>query len=86
MPVISRFFGIAIAMYWNDHAPPHFHAKYSSEEAVIHIENGQILQGSLSKRALGLVEEWRKIHLKELMQDWELARQRKALRYVSPLE
>lgn len=86
MPVISRFFGILIAIYWDDHAPPHFHAKYSGEEVVIEIKTGQVIKGSLSKKALSLVEEWRKSHVKELMADWELARQRKPLNYIEPLE
>ena len=86
MPIISRFLGILIALYWNDHTPPHFHAKYSGDEAVIDIKTGEILKGSLSKRVLGLVEEWRRLHVNELMQDWELARQRKPLQYISPLE
>lgn len=86
MPIISRFFGIIIAIYWNDHSPPHFHAKYSGDEAIIDISTGETLKGALSKRVLSLVEEWRQLHRDELMQDWELARQRKPLRYISPLE
>ena len=86
MPVISRFFGILIALYWNDHAPPHFHAKYSGEEAVIEIKTGKVIEGILSKRALSLIEEWRKLHLKELMEDWSLARERKPLHPILPLE
>ncbi|OGQ08350.1 MAG: transcriptional regulator [Deltaproteobacteria bacterium RIFCSPLOWO2_12_FULL_40_28] len=86
MPVISRFFGILIAIYWDDHAPPHFHAKYSGEEAVIEIKIGQVIKGNLSKKALALVEEWRQSHVDELMADWELARQRKPLNYIEPLE
>lgn len=53
MPIISRFFGIIIAIYWDDHAPPHFHAKYSGDEAVIDIKTGEILKGSLSRRTFG---------------------------------
>jgi len=86
MPIISRFFGIIIAIYWNDHSPPHFHAKYSGDEAVIDIDTGEVIKGALSKRVLSLVEEWRQLHRQELIQDWELARQRKPLRYISPLE
>ncbi|MBI1870651.1 MAG: DUF4160 domain-containing protein [Chlamydiae bacterium] len=86
MPIISRFFGILIAIYWNDHAPPHFHAKYGGEEAVIEIESGKIIKGSLSKRALGLVNAWRKIHVSELVDDWDRARKRSPLRCIPPLE
>ncbi len=86
MPVVSRFFGIVIAFYWNDHQPPHFHAKYSGDEALIAIGNGDVLRGSLPQRALSLVEEWRELHIDELVADWEHARQREALAYISPLE
>ncbi len=86
MPIISRFFGIIIAIYWDDHAPPHFHAKYSGEEAVINIKTGEVIRGALSRRALSLVEDWRKQHTDELIQDWNLAEQHKPLRCISPLE
>lgn len=55
MPIISRFFGIVIFMFWREHNPPHFHAKYADEEIVIEIETGEISSGSMSKRALTLV-------------------------------
>ena len=62
MPEISRFLGIVIAMYYNDHRPPHFHAKYGSEEVLVAIETGELLAGGLSPRAMGLVQEWRERH------------------------
>jgi len=86
MPVISRFFGIVIALYWNDHVPAHFHAKYGGEEAAIRIDNGKVLKGRLSKRASSLVEEWRQLHVDELTENWQLAREHRALRYIAPLE
>lgn len=86
MPVVSRFFGIVIALYWNDHAPPHFHAKYGGDEAVVEIESGRVLNGRLSNRAQVLVEEWRKIHQIELIRNWDLARQKKSLQDIAPLE
>lgn len=86
MPVISRFFGIIIAIYWNDHSPPHFHAKYAGSEVVIDIQTGLVLNGSFPKRALVLVEEWRHLRLAELIRDWELARERKPLQDIAPLE
>lgn len=72
--------------YWNDHDPPHFHAKYGDDEAVIAIRNGEIIKGFLSKRTLLLVEDWRQLHTEDLLQNWELARQKKLLRYIKPLE
>ena len=86
MPVVSRFFGIVIAFYWEDHLPPHFHAKYSGDEAMIDIRNGDVLRGALPVRALSLVQEWRKQHTNELMEDWERSCRRQALAYITPLE
>jgi hypothetical protein len=57
MPKISEFFGIAIYMYFDDHAPPHFHAQYAEFEAVIQIDDFSVLRGRLPPRALGLVAE-----------------------------
>ncbi len=86
MPEISRFLGIVIAMYYNDHNPPHFHAKYGEFEAIISIETGELVDGRLPPRVLGLVQEWRECHVSELTEDWCLARERKALKKIEPLE
>ena len=85
MPEICRFFGIVITMYYNDHVPPHFHARYGREKASIGIESLQILEGTLSPRALGLVMEWASAHKSELMNDWVLARSRSPLKSIDPL-
>lgn len=85
MPIISRFFGILIYMYWREHCPPHFHAKYQDDEAVINIESGQVA-GKMSVRALRLIEEWRQLHIAELRQNWSLAEQNKTLFRIEPLE
>lgn len=86
MPEISRFFGIIIRMYVNDHYPPHFHAVYGEFEALINIETLKIYQGDLPRRALGLVLEWAALHREELRQDWDLARKGQPLQPVVPLE
>jgi len=86
MPEISRFLGIIIAMYYNDHRPPHFHAKYGEHEVLVGIEAGQIIRGQLPKRALALVQEWRELHKDELLEDWKLAELRKRLKKIDPLE
>ena len=86
MPEISRFLGIIIVMYYNDHAPPHFHAKYGDFEAVVAIDTGEILEGKLPPRVMGLTQEWREAHREELKEDWRLARERKALNKIEPLE
>jgi desulfoferrodoxin (superoxide reductase-like protein) len=86
MPEISRFLGIGIAMYYNDHTPPHIHARYGGHEVRVHIETGEILSGSLPQRARRHVIEWVDLHRSELMEDWNLAEQRKPLRKIEPLE
>ena len=65
MPEISRFFGIVIAMFYNDHSPPHFHARYGEHRAIIEIESLRVLSGRLSPRTLGLVTEWAAMHQDE---------------------
>jgi Domain of unknown function (DUF4160) len=86
MPEISRFFGIIIAMYYNDHPPPHFHVRYGQQKAIIDIQSLAILEGKLSPRVLGLIIEWAATHQAELLQNWELARQQVPLESIQPLE
>lgn len=73
-------------MYYNDHAPPHFHAKYGADQASVRIDDGTILDGSLGTRTLRLVEEWRSLHQTELMEDWSRAQARQPLNRIEPLE
>ena len=86
MPEISRFFGMVIAMYYNDHAPPHFHVRYGKQKAVIGIDPMELLAGKLSRRVLGLALEWGELHQEELMADWDLAREQSPLNSIDPLE
>ena len=86
MPVVSRFLGIVIGMFFNDHSPPHFHASYGEHEVAIDIRDGQVLWGSLPRRALGHVQEWRQAHVAELEDNWERARRKEPLRPIVPLE
>lgn len=86
MPEISRFFGMVIAMYYNDHAPPHFHVRYGNQKAVIRIDPVELLHGNLSPKAHALVLEWATMHQEELMADWALARQQAPLNKIDPLE
>jgi hypothetical protein len=85
MPTISRFYGIVIQMFWNDHAPPHFHALYGDDEAVIGLEGLTILRGHLPGRAMNLVVEWASQHRAELEEDWELCRSRQMPNRIDPL-
>lgn len=86
MPRLSEFFGIIISMYYNDHAPPHFHARYSEYEATLIIDTLEIYEGELPQRALAMVLEWAVIHRNELYQNWERARKGKPLNKIKPLE
>ena len=86
MPEISRFFGIVIRMFYDDHNPPHFHAEYGGKKAKIDFR-GNILMGDLgSKTAVKLVREWIDLHQTELMDDWDLARKNKEIKKITPLE
>ena len=72
-------------MFYRDHSPAHFHAKYGDYEITVGIESG-IISGQFPKRALTHVLEWLDIHRSELLENWELAKQRQPLKKVSPLE
>jgi len=85
MPEIPRFFGIIIAMFYDDHNPPHFHARYGKDGVVIEITPLRVLEGQIPARALGLVMEWALQHQKELLQDWNLAKNNKPLKKIAPL-
>ena len=86
MPEISRFFGIIIRMYFNDHNPPHFHAIYGPQEAVIAIDPTRILSGNLPSRALSMVLEWAALHQRELLANWDRIRAAQQPGKIAPLE
>ena len=86
MPEICRFYGIIIAMFFDDHNPPHFHARYGGDKVAIEIGSLRILEGQLPSRALGLVIEWASQHQSELLENWELAKNNQAPKKISPLK
>ena len=86
MPEISRFYGIVVRMYFDEHPPPHFHALYGEYEALININTLAIISGKLPGRALGLVMEWASLHQAELSELWERARRSESLGKIEPLE
>jgi hypothetical protein len=85
VPEICRFLGIVIFMYYSDHEPPHFHARYGGFKATIAITDGRLLVGQLPARVRGLVEEWRSTYREELLEDWDRARQGLPLVRIAPL-
>ncbi len=86
MPEISRFFGIIVRMYYDEHNPPHFHAEYQGNKAVFDL-NGNMIKGSLKSRtARKLVREWVDQHENEIKNDWELAKNDEQLQKIDPLD
>ena len=79
MPRLSEFYGIVIYMYWTDHNPPHFHAFYSGVEALVRIEDGAALRGTLPRTAARLVREWAELHREELYANWQRGQGRDTL-------
>lgn len=86
MPIISRFFGIIIRMFFNEHAPPHFHAEYAEHRVVIDIKTLDVIEGKLPRRALGLVLDWAELHRDELIADWNLCQDHKQPVEIAPLQ
>ncbi len=85
MPEVSRFFGIIISLFYNDHQPPHFHVRYGKQKAIVAIDSLTILGGNPSPRVMGLVVEWALLHQNELKESWRLARAQKPLQKIEPL-
>ena len=85
MPEVSRFLGIVITMFYREHGPPHFHATYGEYDVQVSIRDG-LVNGKFPARPLRLVLEWQALHKEELLENWELARQRRPLKTISPLE
>lgn len=86
MPRISAFYGIVIAMYFDDHPPPHFHAKYGEHEAQIAIATREVLPRVPAQTCLeARVEEWTELHHVELAADWERAEREEPLVSIDPL-
>ncbi|MBI5970025.1 MAG: DUF4160 domain-containing protein [Deltaproteobacteria bacterium] len=76
MPVISMFYGIIVLMFFFDnkkHHRPHIHAQYGEREAIIAIDDGEVLEGDLPKPKMKMVQAWIEIHKVELTEDWKLA-------------
>ncbi|MEK6789377.1 MAG: DUF4160 domain-containing protein [Pseudomonadota bacterium] len=85
MPTISSFYGIIIYMYWDDHAPPHFHATYAEHVVQIELTTGSVIKGYLPPIALAMVRRWAKIHRMELEEDWLLCGVKKSPRRIPAL-
>jgi hypothetical protein len=86
MPEISRFFGIVIAIFYDDHNPPHFHARYEGQKVSIEIDSLKVLDGRISPRALGLIMEWASQHREELLEGWDMAKHNNPPKKIEPLK
>lgn len=85
MSEICRFFGIIITMYFREHNPPHFHARYGEHVAEIDFQ-GKIIEGNLPPRIAGFVIEWLLIHRMEIEQNWQIMRALGSPNKIQPLE
>ena len=86
MPEVSRFFGIIIRMFYDEHNPPHFHAEYSGNKAVFDFD-GNVLKGNLcSRTATKLVRECVDLHERDLVEEWRLARESQEIKKIKPLK
>jgi len=88
MPVISMFYGVIVMMYYfynRQHHLPHVHVQFGEEEAIIAIPEGEVLEGSIRRAKLKLVQAWIEIHQEELMANWQLAISGQAIFKIEPL-
>ena len=86
MPVISTFYGILIKMFFDEHAPPHFHAEYAEYKAVIDIQKLEVTRGKMPRRAQELILDWAELHQQELLEDWELCQKQVQPKAIQPLK
>jgi hypothetical protein len=85
VPTISRFFGIVIAMFFDDHGPPHFHVRHADGSAKVGIDPVEVIDSTLGRRQLRLVLAWAELHQEELLENWRLARAGETLHEIEPL-
>ena len=86
MPTISRFLGILIQMYANDHYPPHFYAVYAGFDGVFDIESCEMIKGNLPPKQVRRVTVWAELHQEDLRTNWALTRKNQELLQIEPLK
>jgi len=86
VPTISRFLGLVITMYFDDHDPPHFHALHADGEAKVRIDSLEAIDSTLSRRHLRFVLAWAELHQDELLENWRRARAGATLHAIQPLQ
>ncbi len=85
MPEISRFLGIVIRMFFDDHNPPHFHAVYNDMEATFSIDTLEMIEGDLPPRIQGLIIEWASLNHEKLKENWILITKKQTFKKIKPL-
>lgn len=85
MPTISRFLGVVIAMFFDDHGYPHFHGRHAEGEAKIRIDTLEVIESSLPRRQQRFVLAWAELHQEELAENWRRARAGETLQEIEPL-
>ena len=85
MPILSEFYQITIIIYYNDHIPPHFHAKYGNYEITVDILTG-LVEGRFPKQSLEYVIQWYDLHQKELIENWRLCFEKQPIQPIPSLE
>jgi len=83
MPTVAYFYGIAIQMFYNDHSPPHFHARYGQAKAIVRISDGELIAGELPPTAVRMVREWTLTRRGELDENWRRARAQQPLERIA---
>ncbi len=86
MPTISKFYGILIRMFYDDHAPPHFHAQYGEHKAIVDIQRLELMEGDLPRRARELVLDWAELHQADLLVNWGLCERHLPPHAIAPLQ
>jgi hypothetical protein len=85
MPEICRFWGLIIFMFYDEHNPPHFHARYGEYEVMIDIQTGKPIKGKFPRKQLKFAQDWCNLHKDELLADWQRAQLKMPLETIAPL-
>ena len=86
MPEISRFYGIIIQLFYDDHNPPHFHVTYGNYKAVFRIDTLEMIEGKLPKKQALMVVQWAYLYRKELIENWKNVKNRQVPKKIKPLK
>ena len=84
MPEISRFYGIIIRIFYDDHSPPHFHAFYGKKEGLYSIEKAEKLAGEIPAKQDKIIKKWARQYRKELLDSWNMAKDKTPPKKVPP--